>query len=153
MADSSLDLRLSDQEFPSPPARILNTWKEIAAYLGRGVRTIQRYEEQLGLPIHRPAARGRSAVLAFSDEVERWLRSTPSRNGALSSPTNGGLRLVIVEEIERESGRPELERAKQEMEDAFTAYVRAQERYNALKQKTGNGKQILSGNKRSKRAG
>jgi hypothetical protein len=102
--------------------------------------------------VHRPAARERSAVLAFPDELEQWLRSTPSRNGALSSPANGSLPLVIVEKIERESGRPELQRAKQEMEDAFTAYVRARERYHALKRKTGNGKQILNGNKRSIRA-
>ncbi len=30
---------------------VLNSWKEIACYLGRGVRTVQRYERDLGLPV------------------------------------------------------------------------------------------------------
>lgn len=46
----------------------------------RGIRTIQRYEENLHLPIHRPAGRTRTAVLAFSDEVDEWLAKTPTRD-------------------------------------------------------------------------
>ena len=59
--------------------RILNSWKEIASYLGRGVRTVQRWEAQLGLPVHRPAGRDHSAVLAFSNELDQWLDSRPVR--------------------------------------------------------------------------
>lgn len=33
---------------------ILSGWKEIANYLRKGVRTVQRYERELGLPIRRP---------------------------------------------------------------------------------------------------
>ena len=29
---------------------IFSGWKDIANYLGKGVRTIQRYERELGLP-------------------------------------------------------------------------------------------------------
>jgi predicted DNA-binding transcriptional regulator AlpA len=58
--------------------RILHSWKEIASYVGRGVRTIQRYEVQLGLPVHRLAG-SRSAVMAFSDEIDAWLNRTPTR--------------------------------------------------------------------------
>jgi len=57
---------------------ILNSWKEIASYMGRGVRTIQRYEMQLGFPVHRPAGKQRSAVLAFTDEIDAWLKQTPT---------------------------------------------------------------------------
>lgn len=64
--------------------RILNSWKEIASYLGRGVRTVQRWEVQLGLPVHRPAGKDHSAVLAFSSELDEWLDSRPVRN-AMSS--------------------------------------------------------------------
>ena len=74
MADSHYDLRTSSVALPQPSTRILNSWKEIASYLGRGIRTIQRYEEKLGLPVHRPARRERSAVVAFADELERWLK-------------------------------------------------------------------------------
>ena len=54
--------------------RILNSWKEISNYIGRGVRTVQRWEELYGLPVHRAAGRDRSAVYALSDEVDAWLR-------------------------------------------------------------------------------
>ena len=62
-----------------PTRRVLHSWKEISNYTGRGVRTIQRYEVQLGFPIHRPAGSPRSAVLAFSDEVDFWLSRSPMR--------------------------------------------------------------------------
>lgn len=62
--------------------RILNSWKEIASYLGRGVRTVQRWEAQLGLPVHRPAGKDHSAVIAFSSELDQWLNLRPLRNSA-----------------------------------------------------------------------
>jgi len=67
---------------PASNRRVLHSWKEISAYAGRGVRTIQRYEMQLGFPVHRPAGSPRSAVLAFSDEVDAWLSRSPMRNQA-----------------------------------------------------------------------
>ena len=57
--------------------KILNSWKEIAQYLVRGIRTVQRWERHFGLPVHRPSAEPRSAVLAFSDEIDQWLAATP----------------------------------------------------------------------------
>jgi hypothetical protein len=59
--------------------RILNGWKEIAAYIGRGVRTVQRWESHVGLPVHRPQGRDRSAVVAFAEELDAWLLHTPVR--------------------------------------------------------------------------
>jgi hypothetical protein len=56
--------------------RILNGWKEISCHIGRGVRTAQRWES-LGMPVHRPASKDRSAVVAFADELDRWI----TRNG------------------------------------------------------------------------
>jgi hypothetical protein len=58
--------------------QILNGWKEISNHLERGVRTAQRWEAQLDMPVHRPALKDRSAVVAFSDELDRWLsRASP----------------------------------------------------------------------------
>jgi hypothetical protein len=51
----------------------LNGWKEIGSYLGRTVRTAQRWETQLQMPIHRPATRKRTAVIAFPRELDTWL--------------------------------------------------------------------------------
>jgi hypothetical protein len=56
--------------------RILNGWKEISNHIDRGVRTAQRWEALLGMPVHRPALKDRSAVVAFSDELESWLSRT-----------------------------------------------------------------------------
>ncbi len=52
----------------------LNGWKEIAMYVGRGVRTVQRWEA-LGLPVRRPKSRLRSAVVTTTEEVDTWLES------------------------------------------------------------------------------
>jgi len=54
-------------------ARVLNSWKEIAAYLGKGVRTVQRWEQTLGLPVKRPNGAGKDSVFASTDELDQWL--------------------------------------------------------------------------------
>ena len=70
---------------------ILNSWKEIASYLGRGVRTVQRWERDLGLPVHRPKGKDRSAVLAFPEELDQWLQKTPVRSATkFADPQPGG---------------------------------------------------------------
>ncbi|MBV9085893.1 MAG: response regulator [Acidobacteriaceae bacterium] len=74
-------------------AAVLNSWKEIAAYLGRGVRTVQRWEREMGLPVHRPRGRERSATLAFAAELDEWLRKTPlrpNRNGEAAGDNGNG---------------------------------------------------------------
>jgi PleD family two-component response regulator len=53
--------------------RVLNSWKEISQYVGRGVRTIQRYERTYSFPVRRIAGRTRTSVMAFSDEIDAWL--------------------------------------------------------------------------------
>ena len=154
MANSDYNLRTNFAPPPAPPTRILNSWKEIASYLGRGVRTIQRYEEKLGLPVHRPAARKRTAVLAFADELERWLRNTPSRNGTHSNSRNGDFSSVMeLQEIQiKNDVRSQLELAKQEMERARAEYRRTLENYNALKRRVKNAN-ASSPNGKLKRAG
>jgi hypothetical protein len=66
--------------------QILNGWKEISNYIERGVRTAQRWEAFLGMPVHRPALKDRSAVVAFTDELDRWL----SRTATDPLDANGG---------------------------------------------------------------
>lgn len=52
----------------------LTGWKEIAAFVGREVRTVQRWERELGLPVYRvPGSHGHS-VFASPDEIERWFK-------------------------------------------------------------------------------
>jgi hypothetical protein len=51
----------------------LNSWKEIAAYLGRGVRTVQRWEGELRLPVHRIGKGKRSPVYSTVAELKFWI--------------------------------------------------------------------------------
>ena len=57
----------------------LSGWKEIANYLGKGVRTIQRYECELGLPIRRPAGKSMGSVIATKAEIDAWINASPIR--------------------------------------------------------------------------
>jgi hypothetical protein len=52
----------------------LQSWKEVAAYVGRGVRTVQRWEEELGMPVHRPGNGARATVFALVAEVDEWMK-------------------------------------------------------------------------------
>ena len=63
---------------PEPP-QFLSGWKEIANYLGKGVRTVQRYEWQMGLPVRRPAGKPRGSVIATKPELDAWIGASPIR--------------------------------------------------------------------------
>jgi hypothetical protein len=53
-------------------SELLTSWKEIAAHLGKGVRTVQRWEQELGLPVRRPA-KSRHIVVALAPELDKWI--------------------------------------------------------------------------------
>ena len=53
---------------------LLTSWKDISAYLDRGVRTVQRWEQMLGLPVHRIGTGNRAPVFALKNEIDSWLR-------------------------------------------------------------------------------
>src|SRR5215216_1126958 len=57
---------------PNTPDDRLDSWKEIAAYLRRGVRTVRRWEREEGLPVHRHVHRVLGSVYAFKSEIDRW---------------------------------------------------------------------------------
>src|ERR1700682_6136405 len=50
----------------------LNSWKEIAAYLQKDVRTVQRWEKNEGLPVHRKPHNKLSSVYAYESELDEW---------------------------------------------------------------------------------
>ncbi|HSB13124.1 MAG TPA: DPP IV N-terminal domain-containing protein [Bryobacteraceae bacterium] len=63
--------------------RRLDSWKEIAAYLGRDVRTVQRWEKEEGLPVHRHTHKKLGTVYGFQSEIDAWWES---RRASLKSP-------------------------------------------------------------------
>lgn len=54
-------------------AQRLNSWKEIAAYLGTSERTVQRWEQGEALPVHRHVHEKGSTIYAYPVELEEWL--------------------------------------------------------------------------------
>jgi tetratricopeptide (TPR) repeat protein len=69
------------EQFPRPTSRTapkdqrLDSWKEIASYMGREVRTVQRWEKADGLPIRRLLHAKRGSVYAFPAELDAWVAS------------------------------------------------------------------------------
>ncbi|MEZ5316712.1 MAG: helix-turn-helix domain-containing protein [Vicinamibacterales bacterium] len=62
---------------PSDPDR-LNGWKEIASYLGKGVRTAQRWEKEYQLPVRRLGRPGGEIIIASRRELDAWLKGSAS---------------------------------------------------------------------------
>ena len=63
---------------PETKLNLLNSWKEIALYLGRGVRTAQRWE-QIGLPVQRIGKGQRAPVWADKNEIDTWFQAARIR--------------------------------------------------------------------------
>jgi len=59
-------------ESSSGKERRLESWGEIASYLRREIRTVQRWEKTLGLPIHRLQVGKQSSVYAYPSELDKW---------------------------------------------------------------------------------
>jgi Tol biopolymer transport system component len=62
-----------------PREQPLESWKEIAVYLKRDVRTVIRWEKSEGLPIHRQMHQARGSVFAYPSELEDWKSSRDLR--------------------------------------------------------------------------
>ena len=54
------------------PADRLDSWKEIAAYLRRDVRTVQRWEKKEGLPVYRHLHDKLGSIYAYRNELAEW---------------------------------------------------------------------------------
>ncbi len=73
------------QETPSdnrrPASSQLNGWKEIAAFFGKGVRTVQRWEREMALPVHRLPGPRSDIVYALPSELRAWRLEQETHNG------------------------------------------------------------------------
>ena len=70
----------------------LDSWKDIAVYLGREVRTVQRWAVARSLPVHRhPGGGNRPRVFSDKAEIDAWMRA-----GAPQPPEDVGDRKSVV---------------------------------------------------------
>jgi len=72
MADSPV----GERPIPDPPSDEprLESWGEIAAYLRREIRTVQRWERYQGLPVRRLLIGKLGSVYAYRSELDKWYR-------------------------------------------------------------------------------
>jgi hypothetical protein len=73
MAGINIELRENDQK--ASAQRRLESWKEIAAYLKRSVRTVRRWERLEGLPVYRHDHSKQATVYSYAPELDAWLTS------------------------------------------------------------------------------
>lgn len=76
---------------PSTARRRLDSWKEIADYLRRGLTTVQRWEREEGLPIHRHVHTTGGSVFAYPEDLDVWLEG---REGSAGGPPPNTSRAV-----------------------------------------------------------
>jgi len=78
----------------------LDSWKEIAAYLKRDVRTLQRWEKQEDLPVHRHRHDRLGSVHAYKSELDAWRlhrQLPPQPRAAAGLPIESGkIRLLVL---------------------------------------------------------
>ena len=60
--------------------RRLDSWKAIAEFLGRSLRTVQRWHDLNGLPVHHFGGQ-RGSVFAYEDEIDAWLACLAEKDG------------------------------------------------------------------------
>jgi hypothetical protein len=86
---------MQDGDFGSQN-RVLTSWKEIAAYLGKGVRTVQRWEEDFGLPVRRPTHSDKSAIIARTRDLDAWIAMRCSTRTSPGAATHDFGRLLSM---------------------------------------------------------
>jgi len=71
----------------------LNSWKEIAAYLGRDVRTVLRWEKGRKLPVRCIPGGKKRRVFAYRAEIDAWL------DGSRSAREPANARELVLQQI------------------------------------------------------
>jgi eukaryotic-like serine/threonine-protein kinase len=81
----SVQVTSSPGTHPDSRGRRLESWKEIAAYLGRDVTTVRRWEKREGLPVYRLQHSKLGSIYAYTSELDAW-RDRRALAGATEAP-------------------------------------------------------------------
>ena len=92
------------QPTAEPANHRFDSWKEIAAYLNREVRTVQRWEKAESLPIHRLPHDKRGSVFAFREELDDWMAQRERL--ALDQPASYAGQPKLLSWTHRETAEP-----------------------------------------------
>jgi adenylate cyclase len=80
----------------------LDSWKEIAAYLKRGARTVQRWEREEGLPVHRLVHGTLGSVYAYRSELDRWWANRSAGRTSQEPAPEPSVAVLPFEDMSRE---------------------------------------------------
>jgi len=86
---------------PSSNEGRLDSWKDIASYLKRSVPTVQRWEKEEGLPVHRHLHKKQGSIYAYRQELDAWLEQRRLTTGRIDEPEE----LSDVPQVEPEAPR------------------------------------------------
>ena len=81
----------------------LDTWKEIATYFGKSVRTVQNWEKQFALSVRRL---GGTRVQAYVAELEDWRFKNlnhPGKPGAIQT-SDSVKRVMLLSSVRPDAG-------------------------------------------------
>jgi hypothetical protein len=94
-----------DYTLGSAKQPILRNWKAIASYLGKGVRTVQRWERDLALPVRRNRTDTKGSVIAFVAEIDDWVTARQFRRRTVVFSESERIRLLVqsLEELRAEN--------------------------------------------------
>src|SRR5262245_57152763 len=98
----------------------LESWKAIANYFGRTVRTVQRWERHEGLPVRRHRHSDGASAYAYITELEAWraVRSQASQ-GAIEIPADARAQYVRGQYFLSLRTKPSLSAAIREFRQAL----------------------------------
>jgi TolB-like protein len=98
-----MNSKLTDRRF--------NSWKEIASHFNRDVRTVQRWEKEEGLPVHRKVHSKLSSIFAYESELGVWWDRGHTFESAVTEPHTEGTQrpMLVVLPLRNLSGDPEQE--------------------------------------------
>jgi TolB-like protein/Flp pilus assembly protein TadD len=84
------DPPVRERQKPDPPVGEprLESWGEIASYLRRDIRTVQRWEKYLNLPVRRLQIGKLGSVYAYRSELDKWYQERQPQVSTLP-PENG----------------------------------------------------------------
>lgn len=87
---------MREESKPQPQAQsTLESWKAIASYLHRDVRTVQRWERKEGLPVRRHVHKKQATVYAYPEEIDHW-RASRAEDDPVPAPSRKYLVLGAV---------------------------------------------------------
>src|ERR1700731_4855271 len=109
------DFPAGERSIPDPPTDELRleSWGEIAAYLRREIRTVQRWERYQGLPVRRLQIGKLGTVYAYRSELDKWFRKRQPRPETneedTASAANGDLdaNVTLAADADQEESKTE----------------------------------------------